>query len=103
MLMQSETWENRCIQIIEQINRDAVKFYTQKDQEEGGITAEDRHGVTRFFPFTTLAIGVVLIDGSTSHTGETISELAAVAKKHAKLNNATGIYVLNSVSNGQYK
>jgi diguanylate cyclase (GGDEF)-like protein len=100
MLMQSQTWENRCIQIIEQLNRDAVKFYTKQDQEEGGITAEDRHGVTRFFPFTTLAIGVVLIDGSTSHTGETISELAAVAKKHAKLNNTTGIYVLNSVSNG---
>jgi len=60
--------------------------------EKGGIEAEDRHGVPRFFPFTSLSIGAVRIRVNQFRTAEQVASAAALAKHAAKSANA-GLYV----------
>lgn len=50
----------------------------------GGIEAEDRQGVRRFFPCTTVSIGAVVIEASRFSRAEDVANLAALAKHDAK-------------------
>jgi hypothetical protein len=50
----------------------------------GGIEGEDRQGVVRFFPCTTLSIGAVAIAGGKYARAEEVANLAALAKHDAK-------------------
>ena len=59
-------------------------MYDEAVRAVGGIEAEDRHGVHRFFPFTTVSIGAVAIDGSRFSRAEDVANLAALAKHDAK-------------------
>jgi hypothetical protein len=50
-----------------------------------GIEADDRHGVRRFFPCTTLAIGAVTVRPGVFGRPEEVASAAATAKHEAKL------------------
>ena len=43
----------------ERFRRDVESLYTPEDRAAGGITAEDRFGVTRFYPLLSLSAGMV--------------------------------------------
>jgi hypothetical protein len=60
-------------------------MFDDEARRQGGIQAEDRHGVFRFFPCTTLSVGAVHIDGSQFSRAEDVANLAAQAKHAAKL------------------
>ncbi len=75
-------------------SREALALFDEAAQRAGGIHAEDRHGVPRFFPCTTLAMGAAHITPGRLRHAEEVANLAALAKHEAK-QTATGL-VLHS-------
>jgi EAL domain-containing protein (putative c-di-GMP-specific phosphodiesterase class I)/GGDEF domain-containing protein len=84
LLFQSDDWERRCESLVDAFNTDAKLLYDEEGREAGGIHAEDRHGVQRFFPFTTLSIGAVRVRHGQYRTAEMVATAAASAKHGAK-------------------
>jgi diguanylate cyclase (GGDEF)-like protein len=92
LLFQSSDWERRCELLIEDFNSHAAALYDEAGRSAGGIEAEDRHGVRRFFPLTTLSIGAVRVREGQYRTAELVANAAASAKHRAKLADA-GLFV----------
>jgi GGDEF domain-containing protein len=84
MLFQSEDWRNRCEKVVLEFNARALALFDAESRATGGIEAEDRHGVLRFFPFTTLSIGAIAIDPRQYSRAEDVANAAALAKHDAK-------------------
>jgi GGDEF domain-containing protein len=61
VLFQSDDWHARCTRIVSVFNAGSQRLCDEQALERGGIDSEDRHGVARFFPYTTLSIGAVPI------------------------------------------
>lgn len=93
VLFQSDDWEQRCLVAIERFNAGAVELYDDAARSAGGVQAEDRHGVPRFHPLTTLSIGAVPVGCGTTHRPEDIASAAARAKREAKAR-SVGLMVL---------
>ncbi|WCM89509.1 phosphodiesterase [Acidovorax sp. NCPPB 3576] len=85
LLFQSTDWLHRCQQIVEEFAQEALALFDDASRKAGGIWAEDRHGVKRFFTCTTLSIGAVRITPGTIAHAEEVANLAALAKHDAKL------------------
>ena len=90
LIFQSSNWLQRCKNIVDEFAREAITLFDDSARQAGGIQAEDRHGVQRFFPCTTLAIGAVRITPGRFRHAEEVANLAAVAKHEAK-QAATGV------------
>ena len=84
LLFQSNDWLERCERLVLDFNRRALDMFDDAARSAGGIQAEDRHGVPRFFPCTTVSIGAVAIDGGRYRRAEDVANLAALAKHDAK-------------------
>jgi diguanylate cyclase (GGDEF)-like protein len=84
MLFQSRDWRRRCTAIIAELAARAREMFDDTAREQGGIEAEDRHGVLRFFPCTTLSIGAVIVPSDAVLRAEDVATRAALAKHHAK-------------------
>lgn len=84
LLIQSPDWLARCERLVADFNERAREMFDEEARAAGGIQAEDRHGVQRFFPCTTVSIGAVTINGSLYSRAEEIANLAALAKHDAK-------------------
>lgn len=90
LLFQSPDWRERCEQLVRVFNEQAFGMYDESVRHMGGIEAEDRHGVLRFFPCTTVSIGAAVIHGGAFTRVEDVANLAALAKHDAK-RAATGV------------
>lgn len=84
LLFQSPDWRARCERLVQEFNTQALGMYDEAVRKAGGIHADDRHGVPRFFPCTTVSIGAVAIDHSRFSRAEDVANLAALAKQGAK-------------------
>lgn len=84
ILFQSPDWRERCERIVEEFARKAPALFDEPARAAGGFEAEDRHGVSRFFRCTTLAIGAVRIGGGKYNSAEEVAIEAAMAKHDAK-------------------
>jgi diguanylate cyclase (GGDEF)-like protein len=84
LLYQSANWQAQCESIISEFALAAVGLFDDVARLAGGIEAEDRHGVSRFFPLTTLSIGAVKIQAGDCTHAEQVASLAARAKHDAK-------------------
>ena len=84
VLFQSDDWLDRCERILAAFNANALSLFDEEALERGGIEAEDRHGVTRFFKCTTLSIGAVPIRPGMFTRAEHVASAAASAKHKAK-------------------
>jgi len=84
LLFQSEDWRARCQALVQDFDLAAKNLYDSDARSAGGIMAEDRQGVMRFFPCTTVSIGAVLIEGGSLSRAEEVANLAAMAKHEAK-------------------
>ena len=84
MLFQSPDWSGRCERLVAEFNARALAMFDDAACTAGGIEAEDRHGVMRFHPCTTLSIGAVEIGGNIYSRAEEVANLAALAKHDAK-------------------
>ena len=85
LLFQSPDWRDRGERIVAEFDARARALFDDDARAAGGIQAEDRYGVSRFFPCTTVSIGAVSIDGSRFSSAEDVANLAALAKHDAKL------------------
>jgi diguanylate cyclase (GGDEF)-like protein len=94
ILFQSTDWRQRCERVIREFAELARELYDESARQAGGIQAEDRHGVLRFFPFTTLSVGALRVEGGQFADAEEVASRAALAKRQAKLAD-TGLYELN--------
>lgn len=97
VLFQSEDWQSRSEQIVASFNELARTLFDAEAIDRGGIDAEDRYGVMRFFPFTTLSIGAVPAPPGLFSCAEQVASAAALAKHKAKLSNS-GLEIDNSAS-----
>jgi diguanylate cyclase (GGDEF)-like protein len=95
LLFQSQDWLLRCEALVCDFNARALEMFDTAARLAGGIEAEDRQGVMRFFPCTTLSIGAVAIDGSQYSRAEDVANLAALAKHDAK---RAGVAVLQRMA-----
>lgn len=84
ILYQSSDWQLQCQQIVAEFAKRAVELFDMPARHAGGIQAEDRHGVSRFFPLTTLSIGAVKIHRDEYVNAEQVASVAARAKHDAK-------------------
>ncbi len=92
ILYQSADWELQCQGIVSEFAECAIDLFDIPAREAGGIHAEDRHGVSRFFPTTTLSIGAVKIRGGAFTCAEQVASVAARAKHDAK-SYGEGLYI----------
>lgn len=95
VLFQSTDWRLRCETMIAELAARALHMFDEGARRRGGIEAEDRHGVTRFFPCTTLSIGAVVIATGDFLRAEEVATRAALAKHHAK-SSVGGLFVLDA-------
>ena len=84
LFQDDDRWEDCCSRIAAGFNVAARALYDVGDQAAGGIRAEDRHGVIRFFPITTLYVGAVWVTGGQFSHAEQVANAAARAKQEAK-------------------
>lgn len=84
LLFQSTDWLQRCRLIVDEFAQEALALFDDAASKAGGIWAEDRHGVKRFFSCTTLSIGAVRITPGSIQNAEEVANLAALAKHDAK-------------------
>jgi diguanylate cyclase (GGDEF)-like protein len=85
VLFQSNDWQLRCEAIVAEFAQQALALFDEPARLAGGIQAEDRHGVLRFFPCTTLSIGAVRIRRGAYRHAEEVANAAALAKHDAKM------------------
>lgn len=95
ILFQSGDWRERCERIVEEFRIQAQQLYDAQAIAAGGIQAEDRHGVMRFFPFTTVAVGAVRACCGAFRDADDVATHAAHAKRMAKAT-ASGIFILDA-------
>lgn len=92
LLFQSPDWFERCTRISEGFSAAALGLFESHDREQGGIYSEDRFGVRRFFPCTTVSLGIVRVEPGQFHRAEDVANAAATAKRRAK-ELAVGVWV----------
>ena len=85
ILFQSENWQERAQHIISVFEAQAPLLYDEVSRLKGGIEAEDRNGVTRFFSFTSLSIGALVVNKGQLATAEDVANQAALAKHTSKV------------------
>jgi diguanylate cyclase (GGDEF)-like protein len=100
MLFQSQDWRRRCTDIVVELAARAREMFDDTARAHGGIEAEDRHGVLRFFPCTTLSIGAVIVPSDAVLRAEDVATRAALAKHHAK-SDPNGLCVLDAAPGAQ--
>tara|TARA_R110002049_G_scaffold37043_2_gene117200 strand:- start:890 stop:2779 length:1890 start_codon:yes stop_codon:yes gene_type:complete len=85
ILFESEDWQKRCHDILSTFTDQQPDLYSHKHLKDQGITAQDRHGNSAFFPLLCLSIGAVrLLDFDTIKNEADLAELATQAKSMAK-------------------
>jgi len=84
LVFQDDAWNERVLKIVGEFNAKAASYYDEAAQAAGGIWSEDRHGVNRFFPFTTLYVGAVAVRSGDYDRSEKVANAAARAKQEAK-------------------
>ncbi|MBZ8141539.1 diguanylate phosphodiesterase [Rubrivivax gelatinosus] len=85
ILFQSADWRVRCERMVTDFDAAAIELYDDEARVAGGIRAEDRHGVERFFRFVSLYMGVVEVGaGSPFRSASDVASAAARAKQTAK-------------------
>ncbi|HRD97850.1 MAG TPA: EAL domain-containing protein [Rubrivivax sp.] len=85
VLFQSDDWLDRFERVVAAFNEQALSLFDEAALARGGIEAEDRHGVRRFFKFTTLSIGAIPVRPGAFARSEQVASAAAAAKHKAKL------------------
>ena len=85
LLFQSADWHQRCERIVQEVDVQALALFDPAARAHGGIHGEDRDGQPRFYPCTTLSIGVVAVRGGQFRHADEVASQAALAKHDAKV------------------
>lgn len=92
-IFQHKEYLGCCQKVIDDFDQKVRAYYTEDDLKAGGITANARSGQLKFYPLLSLAVGVVEPDIARCHSHHDVAELASAAKKQAKLQGGSNIFV----------
>lgn len=84
ILYQSPDWQEKCQSLVSEFAQRAMELFDLPDRDAGGIQADDRYGVPRFFPLTTISVGAIKIQQGEYANAEQVASMAARAKHDAK-------------------
>lgn len=84
LLMQSEDWEQRCLDALQSFATVSVSLASDEHRRAGGYESTDRSGKVVFHPLTTLSIGAVRVRPGQFTSHHEVSAAATEAKKMAK-------------------
>lgn len=93
VLFQSADWHGRCERILAHFDERTRPLYSAGDLARGGILTEDRRGQQVLQPLPSLSIGVVPVEPGSYHSHHEISGAAAEAKKQAKKETHSSLFV----------
>jgi diguanylate cyclase (GGDEF)-like protein len=93
VLFQSADWHARCERILACFDERTRHLYSAEDRARGGILTEDRRGQQVLHPLPALSIGVVNVEPGGYHSHHEISTAAAEAKKQAKKETRSSLFV----------
>lgn len=83
-IVPSDSFEDICQTIINQFDKNIVKFYDKKDLEKGYIVSKTRQGEVSEFPVMSISIAVVTNKDDLRLSSVKMGELAAEIKEYAK-------------------
>jgi EAL domain-containing protein (putative c-di-GMP-specific phosphodiesterase class I)/GGDEF domain-containing protein len=84
VLFQSDDWEQRCHDFMDEIAKAFPYFYGDEDRARGGIETDDRQGIRRFYPILTISIASLKVTPGLYKSHHEVSAACTSAKKHAK-------------------
>lgn len=84
LIMQSADWQARLRRIVREAAQAIARLYPDAERTAGGIEAEDRFGVVRFFPLVSLSFGVIPVSASERVRSDALVTAVAEAKRHSK-------------------
>lgn len=84
LVYQSANWLAQCEALVREFGQAALTLFDDEARAAGGIVTQDRHGLERFSPCTTLSIGVLQVPAGSVSSAEHIASQAALAKHAAK-------------------
>lgn len=93
MLMQSADWTERCRQALAAFDAEAPSLFSEEHRQAGGFHGEDRQGNRLFFPLAALSIGAIPVRAGDHASPLEISAAAADAKKQAKRQAGSCLFV----------
>lgn len=93
VLFQSGDWPTRCERILAHFDLQAARLFSAADVARGGIVTEDRRGQRLLHPLPALSIGVVPVEPGGHQSHHEISAAASEAKKQAKRETRSSIFV----------
>lgn len=97
ILFASQDWKKRCHSMLLAFEQIKSSLYNDQHIQDGGITAQDRHGENVFFPLLSLSIGAVrLLDFDTIKNESDLVEHATKAKSAAKKIKGNSLYQLTN-------
>ncbi len=85
VLFQSHDWEPRVRDIVRDFSAAAGQLFSAEDRAAGGYVMEDRQGRPVFHPLVSAAAGCVEIPPGVFASEHEVADVAAEAKKQAKL------------------
>ncbi|WP_163135323.1 GGDEF domain-containing protein [Agarivorans sp. Alg241-V36] len=96
VIFTKQEWQPSVLQLLNKFDSRREALYRQKDLNAKGIVAKDREGQQRFFHLTGLAVGVTRWTAASNLSIDDLSERASLAKKLAKRNHWSTLYVQES-------
>ncbi|WP_233993182.1 GGDEF domain-containing protein [Thiomicrorhabdus sp. Milos-T2] len=82
--------------ILQKFKLEVQRFYTQQDQQNGGIDSVDRDGNRKFYPLMSLSIGILLVHPQYFEHTQKLSSYATKAKKGAKAAGGNQYFIVDS-------
>ena len=92
-IFQSDDWEERCENMLQQFREKIRAFYKEVDLINKGIYSNDRRGDKRFFPILSVAIGVVEPDWKVCMSHHDVASIATDAKHEAKKKSGNTLFL----------
>ena len=93
ILFQSSDWEGRCARALTLFDARVQPIFKPEDLERGGLIAENRRGEVVLHPLPALSIGALPVDGSRYESHHEIAAAAADAKKQAKRQRGSSLFI----------
>ncbi len=92
-VLQKESPEQICEQILTLFDRMSKRSYSEADQEKGYILTKNRHGVEESFPLMSMSIAAVRFNRHHCKSIYELSEKASNIKKKCKLNSGSSCII----------
>ena len=83
-LLRSQDWSLRLLSLLDDLAASLLKFHDAGHREAGGLAGHDRDGRERIFPLLSASVAVVVVDGGSGSTLDSIAEQLRRTKQAAK-------------------